>query len=48
MLETINYGLYDNMKGQFKFYIDYKYTENQLNIESIDLRPVNIQNGDSI
>ena len=48
MLETINSGLYDNMKGQFIFYIDCKYTEHQLNIESIDLRPVNIQNGDSI
>ena len=44
----MNDGLYDSMKRNFKFNIDYNYVENQFNIEIIDLRPSNIQNGDSI
>ena len=44
----MNDGLYDNMQGHFKFNIEYNYVENQFNIEIIDLRPSNIQTGDSI
>ena len=47
-MEKMNDGLYDNMQGHFKFNIDYNYVENQFNIEIIDLRPSNIQTGDSI
>ena len=35
-------------KEILKFNVDYNYVENQFNIEIIDLRPSNIQNGDSI
>ena len=33
-------GLYDDMKGNFEFNVEYKYVENQLNIELIDSRSV--------
>jgi hypothetical protein len=41
----MNDGLYDDMKLQFKFNIEYNYIENQLNIEIIDLRPIAEQYG---
>ena len=33
-------GLYDDMKGNFEFNVEYNYVENQLNIELIDSRSV--------
>ena len=48
MMEKMNDGLYDNMKGKFKFNIDYQYTENQFKIEVLDLRPIANQDGDII
>jgi hypothetical protein len=45
MMETMNNGLYDSMKLQFKFNIEYKYIENQLKLEIIDLRPIAEQYG---
>ena len=44
----MNDELYDNMKGTLKLNIDYTYIGNQFKIEIIDLRHVNIQNGDII
>jgi hypothetical protein len=41
----MNDGLYDSMKLQCKFNIEYNYIENQLNIEIIDLRPIAEQYG---
>ena len=35
---NINDGLYADMKTKFKFKIDYKYADNQLTTEIIDLR----------
>ena len=37
MMEKMNDGLYDDMKGTCKFNIEYTYVETQLNIERIDL-----------
>ena len=44
----MNDELYDNMKGTLKLNIDYTYIGNQFKIEIIDLRHVNIQNGEII
>jgi hypothetical protein len=44
-MENMNDGLYDSMKLQFKFNIEYTYIEHQLNIEIIDLRPIAEQYG---
>ena len=33
MIEKMNDGLYDGMKPNFKFNVDYKYVANQLNIK---------------
>jgi hypothetical protein len=44
-MEKMNDGLYDDMKLQFKFNIEYNYIENQLQIEVIDLRPIAEQYG---
>jgi hypothetical protein len=41
----MNDGLYDSMKLQFKFNIEYNYIENQLNIEVIGLKPIAEQYG---
>ena len=47
-MEQVSEGLYDNMKGKFKFNVEYTCIENQFNFEIIDVKPVNIQDGDII